>query len=112
MRLRSNRGHCGTVRAMGRGRVATGPTPAREAARLTAQLSLSRHIDCGCSVLRMRILAASRCVRLAYQKNSTFDDYKRIALCSVKGKGVYCVLCTCLRPCTGPPDCEINYSHL
>ena len=31
-----------------------------------------------------------------------------IALCSVKprrvraGKGVYCVLCTCLRPCPGP----------
>ena len=45
---------------------------------------------------------------------SNGDRRRRIALCSVKprraraGKGVYCVLCTCLRPCTGPPDYDIR----
>ena len=34
------------------------------------------------------------------------------AACARAEKGVYCVLSTCLRPCTGPPDYEINYSSV
>ena len=55
------------------------------------------------------------CARANSRKRGRGWDIIRIALCSVKPrraraeKGVYC---TCLRPCTGPPDYEINYSSV